>query len=147
MNELITTSPVEIVTDRFCRQCGGVLAGEDRFCGECGSPRRETLEFTQPNQQLKVSLGSPHQPNQSVAVTSPSDSITSLLNNRFAVVGIIALIGPLGLPALWFSPRFSKTTKTVTTISYVVLTTVVPIVAAWYWLDYSLRPLVEAFAK
>lgn len=70
-----------------------------------------------------------------------------VINNRLAVIGIIALLGPLGLPALWFSPRFSRPTKIITTVTYVLLTTVLPIAIAWYWLDYSLRPLVDVFGK
>ena len=75
------------------------------------------------------------------------ETINAFLNNRLAVIGIIALIGPLGLPALWFSWRFSKSTKIITTTAYFLVTIVLPIALAWYWLDYSVRPLIEVFDK
>jgi hypothetical protein len=73
--------------------------------------------------------------------------LTTVLNKRWLVIGIIALIGPMGLPALWFSPRFSGLTKVITTAMYVVLSAAIPILLVWYFLDYSMYPLVDAFGK
>ena len=60
---------------------------------------------------------------------------------------MIALIGPLGLPALWFSPRFSNRTKIVLTSIFVLMTAVVPLAVTWYFLDYSMQPLLDALVR
>ena len=146
MNELITTQPVEIVADSFCRQCGRRLTPTDNFCGECGTGCRDLIKIVDPMSRTAVS----HVVTQPPSVVSTDDGMQpfdAVVNNRLAVIGIIALLGPLGLPALWFSPRFSRPTKIITTVTYVLLTTVLPIAIAWYWMDYSLRPLVDVFGK
>lgn len=132
-------------TDNFCRLCGGRLAFQDNFCGHCGSDCRELIEIVDPVSGASVGQVA----NQTAAgvTTEGLQSIKALVNNRSAVIGMIALVGPLGLPALWFSPRFGKRTKIITTATYVLLTTIVPLALAWYWLDYSLRPLVDVFGK
>jgi len=77
-------------------------------------------------------------------LSSSAGAIQTVLNNRWYVAMVIALIGPLGLPALWFSPRFSRRSKIAGTLVFVVMTTVVPLAVAWYFLDHRLRPVVEA---
>lgn len=81
--------------------------------------------------------------NHKQQLSSPVTAIRTILNNRFYVCVVIALIGPLGLPALWFSPRFSNRSKIITTIIYFVLTTVLPLAIAWYFLDYAIRPISD----
>jgi hypothetical protein len=73
--------------------------------------------------------------------------IDQALNNRAIVFAILLIAGPMGLPALWFSRRFSKPTKIVTTLAYVVGTVLLPIAAIYYYLEFSLLPLVNAFPK
>ena len=146
MNELITTCQVETVSDKFCRHCGRRLAAQDNFCGECGSECRDLIEILDPLSGTSIAHVAP-EPATVVVYSDGLPTINALLNNRLAVVAMIALIGPLGLPALWFSPRFGKRTKFITTSTYVLLTTVVPIAIAWYWLEYSLRPLVDVFGQ
>lgn len=146
MNELITTPDVEIVRNNFCRHCGRPLLAADNFCRECGTACHERFGIVDPIS--RTSVGHMAAESSSVVVTGDGmPTINALVNNRLAVIGVIALIGPLGLPALWFSPRFAKRTKITITSTYVLLTTIVPLVIAWYWLDYSLRPLVEAFGR
>lgn len=70
-----------------------------------------------------------------------------LLGNRFVVIGLLAVAGPLGLPALWFSRKFSKGTKIATTVLFFLATVVAPLALAYYWLEIALRPLVEVFDK
>jgi hypothetical protein len=146
MNELITASQVEREKNSFCRHCGSSILATDNFCRECGTRCRDRFEIAEPLSR------SPFQEwaTESSTVVVASDSmrtINAVVNSRLAVMGIIAFIGPLGLPALWFSPRFAKRTKITITATYVLLTTVVPLVIAWYWLDYALRPLVEVFGR
>ena len=104
-----------------------------------------STSLTTTNQnQLGSSAGTVTNHNQQLS--SPADTVQTVLNNRLYIGIIIALIGPLGLPALWFSPRFSKRTKIVLTSLFVFMTTVVPLAVAWYFLDYSLRPLLDVLA-
>lgn len=70
-----------------------------------------------------------------------------LLGNRLVVVGLLAVAGPLGLPALWLSRRFSKPTKIATTVVFFLATVVAPLALAYYWLEVALRPLVDVFDK
>ena len=147
MNELTTTQPVQIVADSFCRQCGRRLSSTDNFCGECGTGRRDLIEIVDPMSRIAVSQIVTRPPSVVSSTGDEMQPFDVVVNNRLAVIGIIALLGPLALPALWFSPRFSRPTKIITTVTYVLLTTVLPIAIAWYWLDYSLRPLVDVFGK
>lgn len=146
MNQLITTSQFEIATDKFCRHCGSPLAAYDNFCGECGTGCRDLIAIGDPMPGMPVGLVAAEP--MSIAPTSAgTQAINSVLNNRLAVIAIIVFIGPPGLLALWFSPRFAKRTKTITTAAYALLTIVLPLAIAWYWLDYALRPLVNVFGK
>lgn len=145
MNELITTtpkSPGEII-DRFCGHCGKSVLPQDSYCRNCGNACHDSDEIAEliPAQLLARS------PNNAPAVVPSQGGITvqSVLNNRWAVIGIVALIGPLGLPAVWLCPRFSSRTKVLITAFYLLLTAVVPIVFVWWVLEDSFQPLVEAF--
>ena len=142
MNELITTQPYEIAVDNFCRQCGRRLMPTDNFCGECGSDCRDLVEVVN-----AVVVGPQASPPSTEIVTSNTLTVESVLNNRMAVIGLIALLGPLGLLALWFSQRFKTRTKVITTVAYVLLTTALPIAIIWYWLDYSMQPLLEVLRQ
>ena len=146
MNELITKPHVEIATDNFCRHCGIPLTAHDNFCGNCGAGCRDLIEIADP--LPPTSLRRVATKPVSVATTNDGlQSVKAVLNNRLAVIGIIAFVGPPGLLALWFSPRFATRTKIVTTATYFLLTAVIPLAIAWYWLDHSLRPLVDVFGK
>ena len=141
MNHQITRSRNELLIDNFCPHCGNPVTAEDNFCRYCGSTCYDLISVKD-NSELGVS----NIPNQT-AVVGVADPVATVLNNRLLVIGVIAMIGPLGLPALWLSQRFSKSTKIVSTVVYMLVTTIVPLVFAWYLMDYSLRPLVEAFSK
>ena len=111
-----------------CEWCGAECQSEHRFCSQCGtSLATKALPVCHPTTDGPVVQRS-----------------TNPLDNRLVVVGIVLCAGPLGLPALWFSRRFSRVTKVVTTVAYFVFTVVLPLVIAWYWLDISVRPLLEA---
>ena len=142
MNQLITTKPFEIAVDKYCRCCGRRLIPTDNFCGECGSDCRDLIEIVNP-----VTVDSPaNQPSTEIA-TADTLTVERVLNNRMAVIGLVAFLGPLGLLALWFSQCFKTRTKIITTVAYVVLTMLLPIAIIWYWLDYSMRPLLEVIGQ
>ena len=137
-NQLITTQPLEVAVDNYCRHCGRRLIPKDNFCGECGNDCRTMIEIVNPIAVDSLA------PSTELATTSPL-TVERVLNNRMAVIGLVAFLGPLGLLALWFSQRFKTRTKVITTAGYVLVTTVLPIAIIWYWLDYSMRPLLEVF--
>lgn len=140
MSQLIPIQCVEIVSDNFCRHCGSRVESQDNFCSRCGS-ETACRSMTANGLQAKGTVSVP----SNAAEVAASSEIMQLLNNRAIVIGMLALVGPLGLPALWFSPRFSKTTKIVATTLFLILTIVAPLALAWYWLEYSIRPFVDAF--
>ena len=74
-------------------------------------------------------------------------AIRRVLGNRLLVTGLLLLIGPLGLPALWLNRRFSPVTKILGTLGFVALTIVLPIALTWYWCHHALQPLVDTFDK
>ena len=146
MSQLITTSP-KLLADNFCGHCGGNVEVKDNFCRKCGTEVHQLQELVpvtvlNHGDDSQTSLSTNLNP-----ANSASNTLRTILNNRIYVCMVIALIGPLGLPALWFSPRFSQRSKFISTAVYVVLTTIVPLFVVWYFLDYSLRPLAEAFGR
>ena len=141
MSQLIPKSTLLIV-DNFCGNCGNELSAQDNFCRLCGTQAHGGAATDQNgSNRLTTAITNPSQ-----QVSSPAGAIQTVLNNRWYVGMVIALIGPLGLPALWFSPRFNKPTKIIGTLFFVVMTTVVPLAVAWYFLDYRIRPLVDALS-
>lgn len=156
MSQLIPQSN-QIILDNFCGQCGNGLHAQDNFCRHCGTQAHgpETTVLATVATEAKPSSLIPADQNVSQSsagtlanrnqdLSSPAGTLQTVLNNRLYVGIVIALIGPLGLPALWFSPRFSQRTKVILTTIFVVLTTVVPLAITWYFLDYSMRPLLDA---
>ena len=141
MSQLIPKSTLLIV-DNFCGRCGNDLFAQDNFCRSCGAEAHGGEVIAQDGSSSSGSAVA----TRGQVLSSPAGAIQTVLNNRWYVGLVIALIGPLGLPALWFSPRFSKTTKIVGTLIFVVMTTVVPLAVAWYFLDYRIRPLVDALS-
>jgi hypothetical protein len=71
----------------------------------------------------------------------------ALLNNRAVVIAILCCAGPIGLPALWFSPRFSPITKGIVTAAFFTLTVVLPLAGAWYALEVLIRPIADALSS
>lgn len=160
MSQLIP-KPTTTIIDNFCGQCGNHLNVQDNFCRNCGTQVHGPIAVTstsivtatsQPTalilddqNDVRQATGTLAKHNQQ-QLSNPADTVQVILNNRLYVGIVIALIGPLGLPALWFSPRFSNQTKLLLTLFFVVITAVVPLAIAWYFLDYSVRPLVEALS-
>ena len=73
--------------------------------------------------------------------------VLAWLNHRGIVVVILLTCGPLGLPALWFSPRFSKTTKIIISVLLFAATVIAPLALSWYWLDVAVRPVLDALTS
>jgi hypothetical protein len=76
-----------------------------------------------------------------------SGPVAVVLNSRMLVITLMLVAGPIGLPALWFSPRFSRTTKALFTLGFFLVTAVLPLVGAWYAFEVLLRPVADAIQK
>lgn len=143
MNQLIKTPNAAPTIDNFCGQCGNVVVPADNFCRHCGKTCHDVVVAEIITQQNGV------QPRYEAPLApSPArQAIKQVLDNRWMVMGIVAVLGPIGLPVLWFSPKFRPVTKMVITTLYVVLTAVVPIVVSYYVLENSFKPLLDAFGS
>ena len=69
------------------------------------------------------------------------------LQRRWVVITILLVAGPMGLPVLWLSHRFSRFTKIIVTTGLALLTVVFPIVFTWYWCEVAIRPLLDVFTR
>ncbi len=83
---------------------------------------------------------------QSLSLVQLDPTLARVLNNRLIVIAILSVAGPIGLPALWLSRRFSRPTKVITTVLFLLLTIGFPLAMVYYWCEVALRPLVDAFA-
>jgi hypothetical protein len=119
----------ELILASQCDSCRAALAVEDQFCRRCGAATAARLAPA------------------TLRETKLVPARLSILENRAAVIAIILVAGPLGLPCLWFSGRFSRATKIIATIVYFALTVVAPIAITWYWLDVAVRPLLDVWAR
>ena len=140
MNELITTNPVEIVTSDECLACGHHLVYTDNFCAHCGSDCRVVMD---------ASISGRHfvHPSSEIATHGMAGTFQKIADNRMIVFAMILFLGPLGFLALWCSRRFSNRAKVIVTASYALLVFVLPVAIIWFWLDVSLRPLVDIFGN
>ena len=83
----------------------------------------------------------------SLTIISSDSSVRRLLDNRLLVASLLLVVGPLGLPALWLNRRFSRLTKILGTIGFLLISIVFPIVMTWYWCQHALQPLVDALLR
>ena len=136
------------VIDESCRCCGDALLASDNFCRKCGLP---TSVPVSPSAEVALidsrqSLAVIPTSQTSVAPRPVQSLVTEVLNNRLFVIAMLLCVGPLGLPALWFSHRFSRPCKVITTTGYLLCTVVLPLAVAWCLLDIAVRPIVDALS-
>ena len=134
-----------IIADSCCEQCGTALRAADNYCRICGLSTDRQLATTQPAEQGNAPIDATVIlcPTANPPVPHEQSLVARVLENRFYVLAILLCVGPLGLPALWFSRRFSRSVKIATTVVYFTITVVIPLVVAWYLLDITLRPIVD----
>ena len=127
MNELV-------VADEVCIRCGRAGAETSGLCPECAT---QLLPATPPPE---------NDCRQPVPVDRPPVVGLACLDNRWLVAALVLFAGPVGLPALWLSRRFSRGVKIGVSVAYAALTVALPVAMIWYWCEVSLRPLVDALA-
>jgi hypothetical protein len=136
-----------VVAANYCSSCGHRLCPDDRFCAQCGrSINAISAEATVPAAATTPIAANVPTAGGGTSI-SLSPEIKSIVGNRWIVIGLLAAIGPLGLPALWLSPRFRPWVKVVISVLYFVATAILPLLFAWYWFGYALQPLVDVFGR
>lgn len=125
MNELIVASVQ-------CDQCGQELSLESDGCPECEARHVPMVA------QGQV---------WTMAQRAPARILPPSLERRWVVLAILLCAGPIGLPLVWLSSRFSKLAKIGLTAGFVLLTVILPIALVWYWCEMAIRPLVDALAR
>lgn len=144
----------ELIVVDECKDCGARVSELDNFCRKCGLSVSESsappLPLTVVDAEMVSAPGDTSvlaAPHSTVVVTTERSSIRVVLENRFYVMAILLCAGPIGLPALWFSHRFSRRCKIITTTAYFLVTVVLPIAVLWYCLDVAVRPLVDVLGR
>ena len=125
MNELVVATPL-------CDRCGREKSIESQGCPDCEARRVSVV--------LQPQVAT-------IAQRGPVLIMPQYLQRRWVVLAILLCTGPIGLPLVWLSRRFSLLAKIGLTAGFVLLTVVLPIVLVWYWCDVAIHPLVEALGR
>lgn len=140
-----------IVANQICANCESNLLGTENYCADCGTgvnaDRNELVIDAQIVNAEPNTIPAIRQPPNIQVFVQRESQFDRILGNRLHVFGILLMTGPIGLPALWFSPRFSKTAKILLTIALLLVTVVLPLAVAWYYMDIVIRPVADALAK
>jgi len=67
-----------------------------------------------------------------------------LLENHAIIWSVLLLMGPMGLPLLLLSPKYSVTAKVSISLAMVGVTVVLPIAATLYCTHFLVMPVLEA---
>ncbi len=108
----------------------GWLEGRDR-CAGCG-------EALRPGRDICSACG--------LVIARPITPIR-LVDQRWPVMIVsFGILGPLGIPLVWYSRAFSKKEKVLLSCGLIVYTTVLvgAAVASWWWAWNQYRELVSA---
>lgn len=147
-----------MVVDYRCGRCGAVLSGSANYCSCCGCPTGKSTdlmvaEIVDDGESWAVipprymtSLSTRGMPRGGPLSATSDLTVHSLLHNRPLIVVLLLCLGPLALPLLWISPRFSRRCKLVTTVVFFLVTVVMPLLLAWYVFEIVLRPLADTLS-
>jgi ribosomal protein L40E len=115
-----------------CRRCFALLEVEDNYCRRCGTPTA----------RVQAAWAAESGKADSPPLPEPK-SRGKLLDGRISVLTMLfAVLGPLALPLLWQSPRFSLAWKVVLTLAVLLLTGIV-VGLFCYVVQMTLAPLKE----
>ena len=115
MNDPDPTKPV-------CRQCTAVLDADDNYCRRCGAPT-----------DFGIRLG-----------VSPAAKQPAAWESPWVVLPLLFFVlGPLALPLLWRSRRFTLLWKGILT-ALVIGLTVLLVWLTWLAMERTLAPLSQA---
>ncbi len=123
MNELI-------IATSLCDRCGREIPPAWDDCPLCAALPAEAPSSSVP----------------APARLTPAHTLSAALARRWVVISALLVVGPVGLPLLWLSPRFSGLAKILFTVGVMFVAVVLPIVLVWYFCNVLMRPLVESFS-
>jgi len=122
------------VEEIVCRRCRAALDVEDNFCRLCGAATREGPTAQGPDSAAAPTFDFP---------PTGEAPDAKLRDNRAVVLAMLfAVLGPLAIPMLWRSARFSRAWK----IALTVLVAAVAVMLVWLlcWTTrMTLAPLRE----
>ena len=116
MNDPVPPKPI-------CRQCTAVLDADDNYCRRCGVPT-----------PFGVKSG----------VLSSAKPFVSWESPWVILPLLFLVLGPLALPLLWRSRRFTLLWKSILTVLVTGLT-VILLWGTWFTVEHALAPLLKAF--
>ena len=118
-----------------CRNCFAVLDVEDNFCRHCGAGTRETSASAASSHSSRAVPPQPAWP-----VRKPPKPV---YDNPWAVLGLLFLVlGPLGLPVLWHSRAFSRSSKIALSVAVAVM-----IIAMFGFVLWSLKEALAPLSE
>ncbi len=123
-----------IVTAEVCDPVDGQRATD---LAACGRPAGQPFPALPANGPVVLAQ---------VIRSRPPANASAILDNGWAIVGLLFVAGPLGLPALWFSRRFSWKVKLAGTIGLLLLTFVLPAALIWYLYATAIGPVLDVLA-
>ena len=128
----MTTPSIERIV---CRQCYAVLDATDNYCRCCGAPT--------PNMAGESASGRAAGLVQAHVVAEPPAKRPNILESPWVVLAMLFLVlGPLALPMLWRSRRFTLLWKVVLTAVVVAITALL-LWAIWRVFQVALAPLKQ----
>lgn len=74
-------------------------------------------------------------------------SIRTAVRSHAIIWVVILSIGPLGLPLLWLSPKYSAWSKILISLATVFVTVIFPILVYIYCAEYLMRELLNALEE
>jgi hypothetical protein len=117
-----------------CPKCCAVLEAGDRFCRHCGQATGDAVVLVDGGPMASPSVRPP----------TPAASRTPWVENVWVVLLMLfVMLGPLALPMLWRSRKFSLAWKFILTI-VVAGFTVIVFVVLWYVFNQLIAPLRDA---
>lgn len=76
-----------------------------------------------------------------------SPAVRKIVSSHVVIWTGILAFGPLALPLLWLSPKYSTVAKTSISVLLIGFTVVLPIAGTLYMCTYGLAPIVDAMQQ
>ena len=140
---MTTTHDIEKIV---CPCCVAVVDVQDNFCRYCGAALNETPSPGGEADGISPAVAPPNglavSPSTAAGLPIQGTGLSSWIQSRTAVfVALFVVLGPLAIPMLWRSDRFSRAAKIVLTALVLVLTVVVVWLIGYVLSVYILEPI------
>ncbi|PQO44808.1 hypothetical protein C5Y93_17075 [Blastopirellula marina] len=71
----------------------------------------------------------------------------AVVNSHAIIWAVILTFGPLGLPLIWLSPKYSIWSKSLVTLVTLGVTVVLPIAVTLYCAQFLVHPVLDAMQE